>query len=155
MSVEINITNGFPPDIITQFKEAFAFFDKHQTGEISTSQLGTIMRALGQNPTEKELKKITAEVDKQEFGTISFDTFINMMKCKLCTTNMVEELRESFQVLDRKSTGVISIFDLRDILTSTGDKFDDDEIEEMMKDVVLNDNDEVVYDEYINTLASK
>ena len=52
------------PDEIEQFKEAFSLFDKDGDGTVSTKELGSIMRSLGQNPTETELKDIIANVDK-------------------------------------------------------------------------------------------
>ena len=47
----------------SEMKEAFQLFDKDGDGTISTTELGTAMRALGQNPTEKELTEMIAEVD--------------------------------------------------------------------------------------------
>lgn len=38
-------------------------FDKDGDGTITTHELGLIMRSLGQNPTDTELKKIIDEVD--------------------------------------------------------------------------------------------
>ena len=37
---------------IYEFKEAFALFDKDGDGDITTQELGVVMRQLGQNPTE-------------------------------------------------------------------------------------------------------
>ena len=37
---------------IAEFKEAFSLFDKDGDGTITTKELGTVMRSLGQNPTE-------------------------------------------------------------------------------------------------------
>ncbi len=36
---------------IAEFKEAFSLFDKDGDGTITTKELGTVMRSLGQNPT--------------------------------------------------------------------------------------------------------
>lgn len=48
---------------ILEFKEAFALFDKDGDGTITTKELGTVMRSLGQNPTEAELQDMINEVD--------------------------------------------------------------------------------------------
>lgn len=44
-------------------KEAFLVFDKDGDGTVSTEELGEVMRSMGQNPTEKELMDMIAEVD--------------------------------------------------------------------------------------------
>jgi calmodulin len=48
---------------LTEFKEAFSLFDKDSDGTITTKELGTVMRSLGQNPTEAELQDMINEVD--------------------------------------------------------------------------------------------
>ena len=47
---------------IAEFKEAFSLFDKDGDGTITTKELGTVMRSLGQNPTEAELQDMINEV---------------------------------------------------------------------------------------------
>ena len=49
--------------VIPEFKEAFSLFDKDGDGTITTKELGTVMRSLGQNPTEAELQDMINEVD--------------------------------------------------------------------------------------------
>ena len=41
---------------IAEYKEAFSLFDKDGNGTISTKELGTVLRSLGQNPTEAEVQ---------------------------------------------------------------------------------------------------
>lgn len=39
----------------TNYKEAFALFDKRGNGRVSLNQLGDLLRACGQNPTLSEI----------------------------------------------------------------------------------------------------
>ena len=58
---------------IAEFKEAFSLFDKDGDGTITTKELGTVMRSLGQNPTEAELQgKTFAE---SHFFKVDFSNF--------------------------------------------------------------------------------
>lgn len=54
--------------ICLEFKEAFSLFDKDGDGTITTKELGTVMRSLGQNPTEAELQDMINEVDADGEG---------------------------------------------------------------------------------------
>ena len=45
---------------------------EYWTGCITTKELGTVMRSLGQNPTEAELQDMINEVDADNNGTIDF-----------------------------------------------------------------------------------
>jgi calmodulin len=48
---------------IAQFKEAFSLFDKEGGNTIETSELGTVLRALGLNLSQAEVNKYVKEVD--------------------------------------------------------------------------------------------
>jgi calmodulin len=63
--------------------QAFSLFDKDGDGTITTKELGTVMRSLGQNPTEAELQDMINEVDADGNGTIDFPEFLSMMARKM------------------------------------------------------------------------
>ncbi|KAG0414865.1 hypothetical protein HPB47_007984 [Ixodes persulcatus] len=50
-------------DKFDEFKEAFLLFDKDSDGKITSSELGIVMRSLGQRPTETELRNMVTMVD--------------------------------------------------------------------------------------------
>merc|ERR1712233_104878 len=68
---------------IAEFKEAFSLFDKDGDGTITTKELGTVMRSLGQTPTEAELQDMINEVDADGSGTIDFAEFLSLMSKKM------------------------------------------------------------------------
>lgn len=57
--------------------------DLFDIGCITTKELGTVMRSLGQNPTEAELQEMIHEVDADGNGTIDFPEFLNLMARKM------------------------------------------------------------------------
>lgn len=61
--VNVSKLKGITFLFCTEFKEAFSLFDKDGDGTITTKELGTVMRSLGQNPTEAELQDMINEVD--------------------------------------------------------------------------------------------
>ena len=104
------------------------------TGQITTKELGTVMRSLGQNPSESELQDMINEVDADNNGTIDFPEFLTMMARKMKDTDSEEEIREAFKVFDRDNNGFISAAELRHVMTSIGEKLTDDEVDEMIRE---------------------
>ena len=47
-------------DEINEYKAAFSLFDRDSDGKISTEETGILMRSLGQNFSNAELKVITS-----------------------------------------------------------------------------------------------
>lgn len=55
------VTQEFSPDSLSSspdFKEAFGLFDRVGDSQVAYNQVADIMRALGQNPTNKDVAKI-------------------------------------------------------------------------------------------------
>lgn len=83
----VTMADQLTEEQIAEFKEAFSLFDKDGDGTITTKELGTVMRSLGQNPTEAELADMINEVDADGNGTIDFPEFLTMMARKMKDTD--------------------------------------------------------------------
>ncbi|NXN20916.1 CALM protein, partial [Nycticryphes semicollaris] len=155
-----------------EFKEAFSLFDKDGDGTITTKELGTVMRSLGQNPTEAELQDMINEVDADGErpplpiplvplslphrssipvptpgnGTIDFPEFLTMMARKMKDTDSEEEIREAFRVFDKDGNGYISAAELRHVMTNLGEKLTDEEVDEMIREADIDGDGQVNYE---------
>ncbi len=49
--------------VFQEYRDAFVLFDKRGDNKIDSQQIGDVMRALGLNPTEAEIKKVQQEMD--------------------------------------------------------------------------------------------
>ena len=153
---------------IAEFKEAFSLFDKDGDGCITTKELGTVMRSLGQNPTEAELQDMISEVDADQNGTIDFPEFLNLMARKMKDTDSEEELKEAFKVFDKDQNGFISAaeycvhpiylqftFQLRHVMTNLGEKLTDEEVDEMIREADIDGDGQVNYEEFVRMMLAK
>lgn len=71
MRIHKNLMLGFQ---FSEFQEAFQLFDSRGDGKIDVSLVGDALRALGQNPTETEVKKFTHQLKHDD--RISFEVFL-------------------------------------------------------------------------------
>eukprot|EP01113_Clastostelium_recurvatum_P007184 TRINITY_DN1332_c0_g1_i1.p1 TRINITY_DN1332_c0_g1~~TRINITY_DN1332_c0_g1_i1.p1 ORF type:complete len:153 (+),score=49.56 TRINITY_DN1332_c0_g1_i1:72-530(+) len=137
---------------ISEFKEAFQLFDRDNDGKISTGELGTVMRSLGQNPTQAELKDIVKEVDDGT-GHVDFPTFLTVMQRKMKHSDNEEDIREAFKVFDKNGNGFISVSELRHVLTTIGEKLTKEEFDGMLKEARLVDG-QINFEEFVKVMKS-
>ncbi|XP_071165749.1 calmodulin-like isoform X2 [Mytilus edulis] len=142
-------------DQIAEFKEAFNLFDKDGDGTISCTELGTVMRSLGCNPTEGELKDMIKEVDADGSGCIDFPEFLEMMAKRLQDVDEEAELREAFKVFDKDGSGSISKAELKLVMENLGEKLTGEEIDEMMAEADKDGNGEIDYEEFVDMMMAK
>jgi len=140
---------------ISEFREAFALFDKDGDGTITTNELGEMMRSLGQNPSDGELRDMVNEVDVDGNGTIEFAEFCAMMARKTHDTNPVEELKEAFKLFDKDGNGSISTKELREVMKSLGEQLSNSEVEEMMREADTDGDGEIDFDEFVKMMTAK
>lgn len=141
---------------LKEMKEAFALFDKNGDGKISAKELGTVMRSLGQNPTDADIQDLVKKADTDGNGTIEFNEFAPLMKKFMKPQEKAEDdLRDAFNVFDKDGNGYISAAELRHIMTNLGEKLTDEEVDDMMKEADVDGDGQVNYDEFVKMMLSK
>jgi calmodulin len=149
------MTDHLTKEQIAEFKEAFQIFDKDGDGLITTKELGTIMRSLGQTLSEEELKTIIEEVDHDKSGTIDFQEFLELMAWKMKEIDIEDELIEAFKVFDRDGNGLISAHELRFVMSSAGEKLSEEDIEEMIREADENGDGYIDYEEFVRMMMNQ
>jgi len=115
-----------------EFQETFQLFDNRGDGKIQVNQVGDVLRALGQNPTEAEVKKLTQSHRQDE--RISFEVFLPMYSSisKNKSSDTAEDFIEGLRHFDKDGNGYISAAELRHLLTTLGEKLSDEEVEQLV-----------------------
>ena len=152
MSVGANL---FSETQKTEFKETFNLFDKSGEGLISTKELGTCMRSLGQNPTGAELQDMVNEVDADGSGDINFDEFMHLMSRQMKDADSDEELRDAFNLFDRDGNQLISSSELRHFMTKLGEKLTEEEADDMFKEADIDGDGHINFEEFIRMMMAK
>ncbi|KAK3136954.1 hypothetical protein QOZ80_5BG0445570 [Eleusine coracana subsp. coracana] len=142
---------------ISEFREAFSFFDKDGDGCITVEELATVMGSLqGQRPSEEELGEMIRDADADGNGTIEFAEFLGLMARNKTADkddhDADEELREAFKVFDKDQNGYISATELRHVMINLGEKLTDEEVEQMIREADLDGDGQVNYDEFVRMM---
>lgn len=139
-----------------EFKEAFDLFDKDGNKEISTKELITVLRALGNNPTQEEIEQMIEEVDEDGSGTIDFGEFLEMMAKKLTRINIASELNDAFKVYDKDGNGLVSLAELRYTLTTAenGPKISHEDFDYIARSADVDGDGHINFQEFIDLLLN-
>ena len=110
-------------------QDIFLLYDQRGDEKIELTQIGDVLRSLGLNPTQKDIKKLV-----DEFGAdrrMSYEEFLPIFR-KQKKTNVKgthEQFAEGFRIYDMDNNGLVSGAEIRYLLTSLGEPLSDSEVE--------------------------
>jgi len=140
---------------LRELKEAFDMFDKDHSGTISNSELKGVMKMLSPSSTDDDIADMMAENDLNKNGEIDFNEFIIVMTRNAHRNADEEEIINSFRVFDKDQTDTISSKELRHILTTIGDKLNDEEVDELIREADVDGNGIIHYVEFVRMMMAK
>ena len=148
-------TEHLTKEQVAEFKEAFLIFDTDGSNAISTSELGQVMKSLGQNPTDAELRELINEYDADGNGTLDFAEFLQLMTRKMKQIDTEEELVEAFKVFDRDGDGLIRFAELKHVFSILGEDIGDDDIHTMIKYADKDRDGSINFPEFCTMMSSR
>ncbi|XP_057595635.1 myosin regulatory light chain 12B-like isoform X2 [Hippopotamus amphibius kiboko] len=125
-----NVFAMFGQSQIQEFKEAFSMINQNQDGFMDEEGLPDMLASLGKNPTDVYLEAVMNEAP----GPISFTMFLTMLGEKLNGTDLEDVIRNAFACFDEEATGTIQEDYPRELLTTMGDRFADEEVDELYRE---------------------
>ena len=136
---------------MARLKRAFCIFDKDDSGKISHQEMMGVLRLLGTNPTNGELEDIIRGIDLNQDGFIDFLEFARVWwvrEQQNIEADFDIELELAFKVFDTDGSGVITRDELRDKLTTLGEKLSEEEVEELLAEADTDNSGTISFEEF-------
>jgi len=137
-------------DYLNELRDAFKIFDADGSGSISSDELGDILKILGQNTSNEELKSMISKIDQDGNGTIDFEEFADFLASGERVS--VTSVESAFKVIDINGNGALDKEELRDVLTRLGESPRSNQIEYMMLAAGVPLNAEIDFQKFIRLM---
>jgi len=128
-----NVFAMFDQAQIQEFKEAFNMIDQNRDGFIDKDDLHDMLASLGKDPSDAYLEGMMNEAP----GAINFTMFLTLFGERLQGTDPEDVIKNAFGCFDETNSGVINEEYLRELLTSMGDRFTDEDVDEMYREAPI------------------
>ncbi|XP_075242658.1 myosin light chain 3, skeletal muscle isoform-like [Convolutriloba macropyga] len=124
---------------IDYVQDCFLVFDKVGDSRIDKKQVGDLVRALGLNPTNKDIDRVTKGCSQRMTFEEFVPTYQALEKAESEKEFEVSSFYEGFKVFDTENKGTLKEAELKDILTRLGEKLSEDEANAILGAVVDSD----------------
>jgi len=158
--------------LIAEIREIFTLFDKDADGYVSTQDLGTIIRGLNMNPSQREVEEMVRDVDPSATGTFNQNALCSLIARRPRKDYSLEEIVEALKICsgasndgregDESKGGALkmSVDDFYNAMEtmgkSTGDDLSKSDIEAIIKDCNLSNNENaIVLEDFAKYLLSR
>lgn len=149
------MTDSLSDNKVIECREIFDYFDHDKDGQITIKELGDLLKALGENPTQDELQKMILEIDEDRSGKIDFKEFLELYSRRVEDPDTEEDLIEAFKLFDSDGSGKISPKELRYLLLKLLPHMSEEEAEEVVREADTNADGDIDFKEFVKIIISK
>jgi myosin regulatory light chain 12 len=146
-----NVFAMFQQEQIAEYKEAFNMIDQDKDQVISKQDLQRMFESLGKFPSDAELDEMLKESPGS--SPINFTIFLTMFGQKMMGTDPEDVIANAFGCFDEDGSGNINEEYLRELLTTMGDRFTHDQVDDLFHDIPKKDG-EFNYKEFTKILKN-
>lgn len=130
-----NVFAMFTQHQVQEFKEAFQLIDQDKDGFISKADIRATFDSLGRLCTDAELDSMVAEAP----GPINFTMFLTIFGDRIAGTDEEDVIVNAFNMYD-EGEGKCKEETLKRALTTWGEKFSQEEVEEALSEAPIDKN---------------
>ena len=144
---------GLSDELKEEYTECFKLFDKDEDGKIDASELGSVVRALGLNPSQPQVEEMVKKVAPKG-GPIGVDAILTVMDGHGVVNDGEEAIISAFKIFDNQGNGKIPASELKAIYMNMGEAFSEEEGEQLMNVMDVDDKGYVDYVEFTKKMMS-
>lgn len=142
------------PALVKEAIEGFNLFDKTKNNGLDIDELGKVFRALGQNPSDAELRNIMKKHDINANGLLDREEFEKMILSYMKPQWKIEqELKDAFRIFDRDGSGTINADELEYVLKRFGEPLTHRQSKELISLMDKNDDGKVDVHDFVKFLC--
>ncbi|CAL8378038.1 calcium-binding protein 2 [Gadus morhua] len=143
---------------LDELADAFKEFDYDQDGYLNYKDVAECMRTMGYMPTEMELLEIVQQIKMRMGGLMDFEDFTELMGPRMMgeTADMLglKELQSAFVQFDLDGDGKINQEEMKEaVKTLLGEKLKKGELEEILKELDINADGDIDFEEFVMMLS--
>lgn len=142
----------FTTEELAHLKAAFDTFDEDHSLTIDATELGKVLALLGREATAGDILRMIASVDSDGTGSISFDSFLQLMWRRKKEKEALDIYRQAFRVSTHNATQKLNASELKSLMHNLGLDASQEEVDEMLFEA---DNDEdhyLSFEEFVTIL---
>mmetsp|Transcript_10639 Transcript_10639/g.12415 ORF Transcript_10639/g.12415 Transcript_10639/m.12415 type:complete len:168 (+) Transcript_10639:295-798(+) len=148
-----------------RIKDAFSLFEletKDKRGMVDEREIPTIIRSLGINPSQEQLRDLITEIrgDDNTTGCVEYEAFEKTLLRVLTEQasdykrDNEEKILRAFRAFDPENKGFVEGEYLKNLLMTRGDAFRPEEVTELLGVALDEQSGNIYYEDYAELLAN-
>lgn len=137
---------------IAHCNEGFQLFDLDGDGLMKPEEFKDYMAALTIHPSDVEIYQFFEDNKVEDKFVVNVNSVMNYIHKYLVDTRDENRLREALKVFDHEDTGFVLAAEIKYMLMNYGNKLSEEEVTALFREVTINDDSEIRFEEIIEAL---